>query len=230
MTSDTEQKDGMRIYPVPGPNNEGEVKYPSVTTVLNILPMPDNLKRYIEWDPTAADKNMRRRAMVGSTAHYYFECLNARKLPDHNPVIEDTIEFHRFFNSKTAKAIGEICRKLELYSRFNTFEPWFLEEKTWSHELETAGRVDFIGKFNGVSCILDLKTAKAFYPPQNGIDPHALQLSAYKQGLKEVHGIEVEKLYILRVNEAKKPELKEVPDDKEGFRMARDLFREEHGF
>lgn len=225
----TEQKDGMRLYTIH--NREGkEVKYPSVTTVLQILPMAPNLKKYIEWDPKQAETNMKRRAMIGSTAHYYFECVNARQLPNHTPVLEKEIEFHRFFNSKTAKAIGEICKKIELYVRFNNFEPWFLEEKTWSHELETAGRVDFIGKFNGKTCILDLKTAKSFYPPVNGIDPHALQLAAYKQGFKEVHGIEVEKLYILRVNEAKKPQLKEVPDDKDGFKVARDLFREAHGF
>ncbi|MCK5013797.1 MAG: PD-(D/E)XK nuclease family protein [Candidatus Omnitrophica bacterium] len=228
-TPDTEYRNGMRIYPVPGPNGE-ILHFPSVTTVLNILPKPASLLNYIEWDPEKAEKNMKRRAMVGSTAHYYFECVQARKLQNHNPIIEEDIQFNKFFNAKTAKAIGEICKKIALYIRFNDFEPWFLEEKTWSHELQTAGRVDFIGKFNGVSCILDLKTAKSFYPPENGIDPHALQLAAYKQGLKEVHGIEVEKLYILRVNEAKQPQLKEVSDDKDGFLMARELFREEHGF
>lgn len=230
MAPETKERDGMRIYPVPGPEKNQMSDYPSVTTVLNVLPTPEGLRRWMEWDPKKAEKTMRRRAMVGSTAHYYFECINAKKLPNHNPVIEDTIEFHRFFDKGTSEAIGEICKKIALYIRFNDFNPWFLEEKVWSHELETAGRVDFIGEYNGELCILDLKTAKAFYPPVNGIDPHALQLSAYKQGLKEVHGIEVDKLYIFRVNEAGKPQIKEVPDDKEGFLIARELFREEHGF
>lgn len=217
----------MRLYDIE--KDDGTVvAYPSATTILGVLPLPEGLLQWQRFAPNA-DSYMSERAMVGSTAHYYFECINARQLPDHIPVLEDTINW-KYLTPKTSAAIGNIARKLEMLCEMNEFTPIFLEEKVWSHSLRVAGRVDFIGSLNGYTCIADLKTSKRFFDdPGEEFNKYSIQLSTYAQAYFEMTGEMVEKLYIVRCNENNVPEIKEIPFDLEGVKKVRRMFYEENG-
>jgi hypothetical protein len=215
-----------RIYDIL--QDDGTISsYPSVTTLMHALPESDGLKwfRRTHEDP---ERHTATRAMIGSTCHYYFESRNARMLPDHVPEMED-INFREYLTLDAHAAIKNINLKIKLFMMKHEFKPWWLERPLWSDQYGYAGRVDYIGEFDGVSCILDLKTSKRFYPPENGIDKHALQLSMYKIALKERLDIDIEELIILRVNEANKPELKYCEFSEEDVADLRDLYRNQYG-
>lgn len=215
-----------RIYDVR--QDDGRVdSYPSVTTLMHALPESEGLKwfRRFHDDP---ERHTATRAMIGSTCHYFFESKNARMLPDHTPEMEK-INFKEYLTPESHAAIKNINQKIAMFMEMHDFNPWWLERPLWSDKYGYAGRVDYIGEFDGVSCILDLKTAKKFYPPENGIDKHALQLSMYQIALKERLGIDIEELIILRVNEANKPELKRCEFSEEDVADLRELYRAQYG-
>ena len=109
------------------------------------------------------------------------------------------------------------------------FNPIALEKKVWSHQLKIAGRVDYIGWYDGELSIIDLKTSKSFYPPENGIDKHSIQLSAYKKCVDDMADTpKITKLYILRVNENNHPEIVEKDYDIDGFIETRKLFHDKY--
>lgn len=213
----------MRLYKIVDDHGV-EHEYPSVTTVTGALPMAPGLKSFMEDFPNAEEYTS-KRAYIGTMSHFYFECLNSQKLDDHTPILEELDK--RFIGKSTSKIIANIGQKIEEFMSCHTFKPVSLEEKVWSHELKIAGRVDYIGYFDGKLSIIDLKTSRQFYPPDNGIDKHSIQLSAYKKAVKDSKHLEIEKLYILRVNENNHPEIKEKSDDLEGFIEARKLFFEQ---
>ena len=213
----------MRLYKI---DLEGsEVEYPSVTTVMGALPMPAGLKDFMENFPDAEGYTA-KRAYIGTMSHFYFECINSKKLPGHIPVLEEVSQ--KYVGKSTSKIISNIGDKIADFVTSHNFEPVMLEGKVWSHDLKIAGRVDYIGYLDGKLSIVDLKTSKQFHPPENGIDNHSLQLSAYKKCVEECKGLKIEKLYILRVNENNHPELKEKEYDIEGFREIRRIFEEKH--
>lgn len=216
----------MRIYDI---EKDGvEVHYPSVTTILGILPLPEGLVNWQAFNPNA-DAYMEERAMVGSTAHYYFECKSSKALPNHSPVLERDIAW-KYLNPTTAEKIGNICRKITLMMQMNEFEPLYVEEKVWSHRVKVAGRVDFIGYLNGEKAIVDLKTSRKFFDdPDKLYDNHEVQLSAYAIAAKESLGFEPEKLAIMRVNENNKPEIRFKDFNPEAVEDVRRLFYDEHG-
>lgn len=215
----------MRIYDI---EKDGvEVHYPSVTTILGILPLPEGLLNWQAFNPNA-DAYMSERAMVGSTAHYYFECKNAQHVSNHTPVLETDIAW-KYLSLVTAEKIGNICRKITMMMQMNEFEAVYVEEKVWSHRIKVAGRVDFIGYLNGEKVIVDLKTSRKFFDdPDKLYDNHEVQLSAYAIAAKESLGFEPERLAILRVNENNKPEIRFKDFNPEAVEDVRRLFYDEH--
>ena len=219
--------DGIRYYTMDRVDGS-RVAYPSVTSVMSILPEPKGL---IWWQNNNPDHDeiRRERAMIGSTCHYHLECLLAEGLPNHTPELED-IEWE-FLNSRTSKVIKDINEKLDKIVRDDhEWEPEFLEYPIWSHDRNIGGRVDYVGKLDGVPCILDLKTSKRFHPPENGIDRHALQLAAYQHGVEYRTGRKIDQLYILRVNENNRPQLKVIEPDWDGFLYLRERFKHRTGY
>lgn len=215
----------MRLYDI---DLDGvEMHYPSVTTLLGVLPLPEGLLNWQSFNSNA-DAYMSERAMVGTTAHYYFECKNAEELPNHTPVLEQDIEW-KYLNPSIAEKIGNICRKIKIVKQMHEFKPLWLEAKVWSHKLKTAGRVDFIGYLNGEKAIVDLKTSRKFFDdPEELYDKHEIQLSAYAIAAEESLGFKPEKLAILRVNENNKPEIRFKKFNPDGVRDIRQLFYDEH--
>jgi len=169
-------------------------------------------------------------------------------LPDHNPDME-SIPFDKYLNDEAMECIGNINRKLRSVMKRHDFKPISLEEPVWSDELRVAGRVDYFGYLDGKLAIVDLKTSKSFYDEtkseyatrveymdaNNGKAPpayftkHALQLSMYKQAFRERRGVEAEELWILRVNENNKPELRLMPDVLDDVKEVRQMYYEQYG-
>lgn len=209
----------MRFYDING------AKYPSVTTVLDILPKPTPLKLFIQNNPNAKFIAA-ERAYIGTLSHFYFESCNSIPL-NREAVLEEVDE--SFDTEENREIITNIKTKIDFFLMDHKLEPISLEEQLHSHELQTAGRCDYIGYVDGDLSIVDLKTSKMFYKSDTDFDNHSIQLSAYQHCYKEMKGIEIPNLYILRVNENNWFELKKKDYDLAGFKYARKLFKEKYG-
>jgi len=211
----------MRFYNING------AQYPSVTTILSALPQPTALKNFINNNPNAKFIAS-ERAYIGILSHFHFESLNSVYL-DKIPVLEEVNK--QFDTEENRIIIDDIKMKIDFFLMENELKPIMLEEKLWSHELQIAGRVDFIGYVNGKMSILDLKTSKAFYESDTGYDNHEIQLSAYKICFEECKdlNISIDKLYILRCHEDSWWEIKEKVFNPNGVKYARKLFKDKYG-
>lgn len=237
--------DGHRIYDIQ--MDDGSVLgLPSVTTIFKILPVPRGLQIF-QQRPDAAFYTA-RRAMIGTTCHFYLECKNARLLPGHTPELED-VNYADHLDADSVASIANINRKIDSVMRKNKFEPESMEIPLFSTTLGAAGRVDWQGTFNDKKAILDLKTSKAFHDetkaqyaerldymedhdgraPADFTSKYAMQLSAYAFMYKELYNVDTEELWILRVNENNKPELRLMPYMIEDFMDVRDMYRNEYG-
>lgn len=232
---------GHRIYDIL--QDDGTTSsYPSVTTVLKVLPESAGLK-WFKNNFENAESHTATRAMIGTTCHFFFESECAKQLPNHTPELEN-VAYKKYLDDDSLSNIGNINRKIKSIMEEHKFEPLTLEEAVWSDVLKVAGRVDFKGYLNGKLCIVDLKTSKKFYDESkrdyndrikymaehNGqahpgyFDKHALQLSMYKQAFLERNGEKIEELWILRVNENNKPELRLMPDVLDDVKDVRGMY------
>lgn len=207
----------MRFYDING------VKFPSVTTVLDVLPKPTPLKLFIENNPDAKFIAA-ERAYIGTLSHFYFESKNSIPLDRTAELEEVDLQFD---TEENREIIEDIETKIEFFLMEHKLEPISLEEELHSVELQTAGRCDYIGYIDGELAIIDLKTSKAFYKSE-GYDSHSIQLSAYQYCYKEMKGVDIPNLYILRVNESNWYELRKKEYNIEGFKHARELFRKKY--
>ena len=66
------------------------------------------------------------------------------------------------------------------------------EEKVFNREHGYAGTVDAVANVNDEFCVIDFKTSAAIYAPYH------LQCAAYAYAIKDMHGKEVERAYVLR--------------------------------
>jgi len=236
---------GHRFYDIKQDDNS-IISYPSVTTILKALPEPIALTIFKRRPD--AEEYTARRAMIGTTGHFFFESQCAKSLPDHKLELEK-VAYDEYLNKDSMNAIGNINRKILGVMKKHDFEPISLEDPVWSNMLQVAGRVDYRGYLNGKKVILDLKTARAFHDetktkyrerldymkdhggkaPPNFFSKFALQLSTYKQCYKEVFNWQAEQLWILRVNENNKPELRQMPDVLDDVKDVRELYRNQFG-
>jgi len=186
--------------------------------------------------------------MIGTTCHYFLESQCAKTLPNHVLELEE-VNYKDHLNDETLDSIGNINRKISSLMRQHKFEPISLEDVVWSDVLRVAGRVDYRGMLDGKRVILDLKTAKKFHDETKGeyqsrleymkendgqvppgyFSKFALQLSTYKQCYKETFNWEAEELWIMRVNENNKPELRLMPDVLEDVKDVRELYYDTYG-
>jgi hypothetical protein len=223
------------------------VSFPSVTTILKALPESEGLK-WFKNNFENAEAHTAKRAMVGTTCHFFFESECAKQLPNHTPELEQ-VAYREYLDDDSLDAIGNINRKIKSVMKQHDFKPITLEEGVWSDVLRVAGRVDFKGYLDGKLCIVDLKTSKKFYDegkgayedrikymvendgqaPKNFFNKHALQLSMYKQAFLERDGDQIEELWILRVNENNKPELRLMADVLEDVKDVRELYFDQFG-
>lgn len=242
-----EIRDGIgRVYTIK--QDDGSlVEYPSATTILKVLPDPPGLTWFKNNFPNA-EEHTARRAMIGTTCHFFLESQCAKQVPEH--VLElEKVKYAEYLDDKSLEAIGNINRKIESVLRQNDYQTISMEDVVYSHLLRVAGRVDWRGIWNGKRVILDLKTSPKFYDeskseyeerleymeendgkaPKGFTSKHALQLSLYKQAYKECFGWEAEELWILRVNEKNKPELRQMADILDDVMDVREMFELEYG-
>ncbi len=237
---------GHRVYDIR--KDDGSiVSFPSVTTILKALPESEGLK-WFKRNFENAEAHTARRAMIGTTCHYFFESECAKQLPNHTPELED-VAYMEYLDDDSLDAIGNINRKIKSVMQQHTFKPVTLEEVVWSDVLRVAGRVDFKGYLDGKLCVVDLKTSKKFYDESKGdyedrivymeehdgeapkgfFNKHALQLSTYKQAFLEKNGDQIEELWILRVNENNKPELRLMADIFDDVKDVREMYFDQFG-
>lgn len=212
-----------RLYNIQ--HDDGIRKYPSVTTIFKCLPLSYGLQRFQQM-PGAAEHTA-RRAAIGTTCHFYLESKMSHYLNDHVPELE-YVNYADYGGPETWEIVRNINLKIDMMVKQHNIVPYKLEMPLWSDEHQYAGRIDFIGWVDGNFSILDLKTSKRLY--NEDVDKHALQLSAYKHALIEREGKEVDKLYILRVNENNMPELKEKKDMFNDFLDVREFYRDMYGY
>lgn len=237
--------DGHRIYDILLDSGV-VIGLPSVTTIFRVLPVPRGLQIFQQRPD--AEHYMNRRAMIGTTCHFYLESKNARLLEGHVPVLED-VNYAEHLDVESVDSIANINKKIDSIMRKHCFEPESMEIPLFSETLGTAGRVDWQGTFDGKKAILDLKTSKAFHDEtkgqyaerldymedNDGMAPpefsskYAMQLSAYGFMYKELYDIDTEEYWILRINEKNKPELRLMPYMIDDFMCVRDEYRDMYG-
>lgn len=158
-------------------------RVPSVTTILGILNKPALTDWAWQMGTQGLDyKEVRDNAGdIGTLAHYLILCDLKGETPDTSEYSPQDLE----------KA--ETCLiKYWDWLKGHKIEPFMLETPLISEEYQFGGTIDFFGKVDGQSTLLDFKTGKAIY------DDFFYQLSAYEQLLTEA-GQLIEITRILRI-------------------------------
>ena len=184
--------DGVRYYEIDGES------YPSVTSILDFLPMPEALKR---WKAVPRNEKKGKRSMViGTLLHYKISNYYARKfgLPP------TPLELHPGFPKPDAE-IGEIVNAM--FSYFQQFdeehhpEVYAVEHTIVNKKLGYAGTTDVVCEMDGSKWVLDWKNTGKFYPTMLPKENHNAQLWAYREALLEMGRYKVEKMAIVYLSE-----------------------------
>jgi len=201
-----------RYYDIKRPDGS-EAKYASVTTILQVLPKAEALKKWMDETPDYA-RHMRNRATIGTLIHWRIQRYLAKKhhLPPEPLRLDCTI-----ITPEMKEAIDIIWSYFIDADDTISFKPIYLEKQIVNHEYQYAGTADYIGKVNGKNALLDFKTFKRLYDNHN----YGAQLSAYRRGID----YKIEELYILRINEETAWELIPIADDWNTFLEALELYK-----
>lgn len=148
-----------------------DVKYPSVTSVLSIVPNPGLAAWRESVGPRKANQLSKERAVIGSMTHARILSKYSVKQLELPKIYLPWKDLDEWLEELTYRV--EICE-----TNFNELELSIGDchcEKTLAHsEHGYAGTIDLIGEVNGVQAVADLKTSKQIY------DSHLMQLGAYK--------------------------------------------------
>ena len=193
----------MRFYDIDG------IKYPRVTTILNIIHCRELERWRGNLGNLEADRVMHQAAEIGTGLHKVCHIFNN----------------DRSFEMPTTSKIGQM---------FDTYKQWFeavIDEVIGTEQLVVnkkfgyAGTFDLLAVLKGdtVPSVIDLKTSKDFWPTM------ALQLAAYREALLE-EGKRVNRRLIVRIDRLETPklEVKEYTQhagDFNAFLAALSLFR-----
>ncbi len=158
-------------------------RVPSVTTVLGILDKPALLAWAWQMGTQGLDyKAVRDNAgEIGTLAHYLIMCDLKGEKPDTSEHSAQDID----------KAETCLIKYYE-WEKSHKVEPLMLETPLISEQYHFGGTIDFFGKVDGQSTLLDFKTGKAIYPE------FFYQLAAYEHLLAEA-GQPIEVTRILRI-------------------------------
>jgi len=156
---------------------EDGVRYPSVTTVLDIRNKPE----LNEWKLRVGAEEAWRRTSEAT---------------DRGTLIHQGIE--DFLNNRSVWFGGEHS------AYFDGFMGWYekfaptditVEITLISHEYKYAGRTDLVCKIDGEWWIIDFKTSKRFDPGMG------LQLAAYRQAYQEQHNLSNMRMGIVQLTD-----------------------------
>lgn len=184
--------DGMRYYDIDGN------RYPSVTSILDFLPKPEALKRWLG-DPANAKKG-KRSMVIGTVLHYKISNYYARKMG----LPPTPLDLHPGF-PKPDKEMGEIINTM--FSYFQEFdekyqpEAYVVEHVIVNKELGYAGTADMVCKMEGSIWLLDWKNTSTFSPTMLPKDNYNAQLWAYKEAIGQMGRFKIEKMAIVYLSE-----------------------------
>lgn len=175
---------GKRMY-----NVEGDVWYPSVTTVIGQAD-PNKQASLDAWrkriGPDEAAKKTKAASDRGTGVHDPLDAwLN-----------DQTYVLHEDSPREVAIPFNQIKKQLTV----NLSEIWCNEQCLVSHELKTAGRVDLIGIWKGKPAIIDFKTASK-KKQEDWIKDYFLQETTYALMFYEMTGILIEDIVTIIGNE-----------------------------
>jgi genome maintenance exonuclease 1 len=151
--------DGKRHYATP----TGE-KYPSVTTVLD---QKTDKTKLLEW-----------RARVGEAEANKISTQAANRGTSIHTICEHYLMNETNYPSGTMPANIDTFKKLRPLIDKHIDKVYALEYYMFSHELQAAGATDCIAEFDGVSTIVDFKTARK-PKKEEWIQNYFLQATAY---------------------------------------------------
>lgn len=191
--------------------------YISVTNVLSIIDKPalmywfgQQVFRAIVIDPGLLDdekealrspyRTSKKAMFRGTTVHKMVEDYSGKKITSADKDLQGYYDAYHDWSQAT------------------DFEIIEHERTVTSHKHKFAGTLDILAKSkSGETYIIDIKTGKDIYPETS------LQLSAYKQGLKE-DGIKIDKLAVLLLKEDGNYKFEIVPYALKAFLSAKDLY------
>lgn len=186
-------EEGSRYY-----TSDGEVKYPSVTTILGSD--PEKKKSLMEWRKRVGEEEANKigtqAARKGTAVHNLIEAyITNETLPEAMP--NELASFH-LLRDAANKYIDNIK---------------VVEGKMLSHHLRCAGTVDCIAEYRGELAVIDWKTSRRL-KRKTMIDSYFKQAAAYAVMFEENTGIPIKQLMIIMACETGELQLfKEQRDD-----------------
>ena len=176
--------------------NESGKRVPGVTTFIGVLNKPAlvpwannlglegiNVKDYVN------DK-----ADIGTLAHAMIFSHLKKEEPDLS-----------FYSQKQIDLAGNSFKKYLKWEKEHTLKPILLETPLVSEKYQYGGTIDNFGMLDDIVTLLDYKTSKAIYTEAH------IQVSAYRNLLKEIREEELKECAILRIGR----------DESEGFDFIR---------
>lgn len=191
---------------------EDGTKYPSITTVLS-----DYSSRYIaEWRKRVgndvANEISKRALHKGSVLHNQIE----------NYILKGTEPTPYYFHERFYNMIPVLHEITTVHA---------VEQVLYSHHLQSAGRLDCLGIFQGKLSIIDFKTSSKVKSAED-IDHYFMQEAAYAVCVEEMIGIPVTQLVVIMSVEGEVEPLVFVKKRNKyikQFKHHRELYREHYG-
>lgn len=165
---------GKRHYQVPS----GGI-YPSVTTVLSVIPNA-KLQAWID--------------AVGEDVANYARNQGARRGEEFHSIVEDYLKLQPLDKYKRVLSKGLFQQAIPILMDISDIKSQ--EEILWSDKLKIAGRVDCVANYLGVPSVIDFKTASK---PKNeeDIQNYFQQATCYSLMYEERHDFKAEQIVII---------------------------------
>ena len=183
---------------------------PGVTTVLGVMAKPELMRWQNKMGLQGIDTTVYvdGLAQIGTLVHYLVEC-------DINGSTPDT----RAFSMDQLNQAEKCFQSWKNWRKGKTVEPILQEASFVSEAHRYGGTIDQYIRVDGVSTLLDIKTAKGIY------DEMVFQVVAYDHLMKE-NGHQPEEAKILRIGRSDDETFEEKPIDTTGikYRLQWDLF------
>jgi hypothetical protein len=163
---------------------DGDVYYPSITTVLGATMTAEKAASLRNWrnsiGSTKADKITDEAARRGSAVHLMIE---------------------QFLKDEPIAAPGAISSDIEIFTALKpklkkVDEVYGQEVALWSDMLGVAGRCDCIGVYEGIPSIIDFKTSSRI-KSQKDVEDYWLQIAFYLISHNEMFGTYIDNMVIL---------------------------------
>lgn len=166
-------------------SSDGQIRYPSVTTVLGATSKGDIQKWVKAVGQEQADKILHQACYRGSALHELVEHF----------LLGNEVDYRR-----TNPIVLSYFIPIRKWLEQNIEEVVCLEAALYSDRLRVAGRVDLVCKYRGKLTVVDFKTAFR-EKKESSIGDYYLQASAYAVMFAEQTGLTIKDFVILMANE-----------------------------